>query len=138
MDAQPPEGDLAAVSDIPSLDRLLNASALSAALQEHGRTQVVAALRRDLDAMRERALAGGLLRQELDTGAVAARVAAALAKASEPKLRAVYNLTGTVLHTNLGRALLPDEAVASVLRALTTPANLEFDLDTGGRGDRDG
>ncbi len=137
MDAQPPEGDLAAVSDIPSLDRLLNAPALSAALQEHGRTQVVAALRRDLDAMRERALAGGLLRQELDTGAVAARVAAALAKASEPKLRAVYNLTGTVLHTNLGRALLPDEAVASVLRALTTPANLEFDLDTGGRGDRD-
>ncbi len=137
MDAQPPEGDLAAVSDIPSLDRLLNAPALSAALQEHGRTQVVAALRRDLDAMRERALAGGLLRQELDTGAVAARVAAALAKASEPKLRAVYNLTGTVLHTNLGRALLPDEAVASVLRALTTPANLEFDLHTGGRGDRD-
>ncbi|WP_179216342.1 L-seryl-tRNA(Sec) selenium transferase [Achromobacter xylosoxidans] len=137
MAAQAPAGGMAAVSEIPALDRLLNAPALRAALDEHGRTQVVAALRRDLDALRERALAGGLPRQELDADAVAARVAAALARAAEPRLRAVYNLTGTVLHTNLGRALLPDEAVASVLRALTTPANLEFDLDTGGRGDRD-
>ncbi len=137
MAAQAPAGGIAAVSEIPALDRLLNAPALRAALDEHGRTQVVAALRRDLDALRERALAGGLPRQELDADAVAARVAAALARAAEPRLRAVYNLTGTVLHTNLGRALLPDEAVASVLRALTTPANLEFDLDTGGRGDRD-
>ena len=133
----PSEGSVAAVSDIPPLDRLLNAEALRAALDTHGRTQVVAALRRDLDALRQRALAGGLMRQELDAPVVAARVSAALDKAAQPRLRAVYNLTGTVLHTNLGRALLPDEAVASVLRALTTPANLEFDLDTGGRGDRD-
>lgn len=127
----------AAASDIPSLDRLLNAEALRPALDAHGRTQVVAALRRDLDALRKRALDGGLARHELEPAAVAARTAAALDRAAQPRLRAVYNLTGTVLHTNLGRALLPDEAVASVLRALTTPANLEFDLDSGGRGDRD-
>lgn len=128
---------LAAASDIPSLDRLLNADALQPALETHGRTQVVAALRRDLDALRKRALDGGVPRHELEAAAVAARTSAALDEAAQPRLRAVYNLTGTVLHTNLGRALLPDEAVASVLRALTTPANLEFDLDTGGRGDRD-
>ena len=128
---------LAAASDIPSLDRLLNADALRPALDAHGRTLVVAALRRDLDALRRRALDGGLPRADLDAAAVAERTSAALDKAAQPRLRAVYNLTGTVLHTNLGRALLPDEAVASVLRALTSPANLEFDLDTGGRGDRD-
>ncbi|KAG1190554.1 hypothetical protein G6F35_013913 [Rhizopus arrhizus] len=137
MAEHPSEGAVAAVSDIPPLDRLLNADALRAALDTHGRTQVVAALRRDLDTQRQRALAGQLPRNDLEAPVVAARVSAALDKAAEPRLRAVYNLTGTVLHTNLGRALLPDEAVASVLRALTTPANLEFDLDTGGRGDRD-
>ena len=115
----------------------MNADALRPALDAHGRTQVVAALRQDLDALRQRALQGGLTRAELDAAAVAGRVDAALARATAPRLRAVHNLTGTVLHTNLGRALLPDEAVASVLRALTSPANLEFDLDTGGRGDRD-
>lgn len=126
-----------AAADIPALDRLLNALALAAALDTHGRTQVVAALRRHLDALRQRALAGELPRAELAERAVAAAIDGALARAAAPRLRAVYNLTGTVLHTNLGRALLPDEAVASVLRALTTPANLEFDLDSGGRGDRD-
>jgi L-seryl-tRNA(Ser) seleniumtransferase len=133
----PKSGPGAAVSEIPSLDRLLNAQALAPALAEHGRSQVVAALRKDLAALRERALAGGLPKAELDEAAVAARGAGALASRARPRLRAVYNLTGTVLHTNLGRALLPDEAVASVLRALSSPANLEFDLDSGGRGDRD-
>jgi len=127
----------AAVSDIPSLDRLLNAPAMRAALDAHGRTQVVEALRRHLAGLRERALSGGVDRHALDEAAVAAQVAGALAEAARPRLREVYNLTGTVLHTNLGRALLPDEAVASVARALAAPANLEFDLETGDRGDRD-
>ncbi|WP_043817796.1 L-seryl-tRNA(Sec) selenium transferase, partial [Rubrivivax gelatinosus] len=90
-----------------------------------------------LQRLRERLLAGDAPEAELALPAIAAAVAATLAAEDQPRLRAVFNCTGTVLHTNLGRALLPDAAVQAVVQALTAPANLEYDLATGGRGDRD-
>ncbi len=64
-------------------------------------------------------------------------VGSTLANSNEPSLRQMINLTGTVLHTNLGRAILPQRAIEAVARVASTPNNLEYDVETGGRGDRD-
>ena len=122
---------------LPSVDKVLSTAALKALIAEYGASVCTTAVRATLDALRQRALAGELNAEQLRVEALAPQVAARLAQQFAPRLKAVFNLTGTVLHTNLGRALLPDAAVQSVVQALTTPANLEFDLATGGRGDRD-
>jgi L-seryl-tRNA(Ser) seleniumtransferase len=122
---------------IPSVDRLLNAPALGPLLARYGRTQVTAGLRSHLEELRRAARSGALAPPALTDEAIAATVATGLVAAAHPALRPVFNLTGTVLHTNLGRALLPEAAVAAVTRALTAPVNLEFDLAGGERGERD-
>src|SRR5579883_2278674 len=126
-----------AAAAIPSVDRLLNQPALGILLESHGRSQVTSALRAHLDELRKASLEGSLNPASLGDDRVAAALAAKLGAAAQPRLRPVFNLTGTVLHTNLGRALLPDEAVQAVIQAMRSPVNLEYDLDTGGRGDRD-
>jgi L-seryl-tRNA(Ser) seleniumtransferase len=124
-------------AEIPSVDRLLNDEAFAAAIARYSRTPVTAALRGALAALRQQVALGELPRQALTAGTIAKSVEARLQRDTRPRLRPVFNLTGTVLHTNLGRALLPAEVQESVVRALTCPVNLEYDLDNGGRGDRD-
>jgi L-seryl-tRNA(Ser) seleniumtransferase len=128
----------AAARRLPATDRLLKDAALAPLLVTWGTTQVTQALRDELERLRAALLGGGAVADEaLAPAAIAAAIAAVLERRNASRLRAVFNLTGTVLHTNLGRATLPESAVQAVARALTAPANLEYDLATGGRGERD-
>lgn len=127
----------AGAADIPSLDRLLNGQALESLLARHGRTQVTAALRTHLDDLRHSALAGTLNSTALKESTVAEVLEAKLGETARRRLRPVFNLTGTVLHTNLGRALLPEAALRAVVDTMRAPVNLEFDLASGRRGERD-
>ncbi|WP_376750823.1 L-seryl-tRNA(Sec) selenium transferase [Comamonas terrigena] len=123
---------------LPSVDRLLQSAELQPLLADYGRIATTDAVRQVLEDLRQQLRAGTALAPEaVATAALAAQIGQQLAQLFAPRLRSVYNLTGTVLHTNLGRALLPQAAVDAVVEALTTPANLEYDLATGGRGDRD-
>ncbi len=133
----PQDSARAGMTDIPSLDRLLKSQGFQPLLDTFGRSQVLNTLRPYLDTLRAQARAGELVRLAVSTPAMVQVIQQQLTALAHPRLRPVFNLTGTVLHTNLGRALLPDAAVQAVVQALTAPVNLEFDLDTGGRGDRD-
>ena len=122
---------------LPAVDRVLSAPAFRALAVDYGTRLTTDTLRGVMDALRPAVVAGQATAEQIEPAALATQVRAQLESRFAPRLKAVFNLTGTVLHTNLGRALLPDAAVQAVVQALTTPANLEFDLATGGRGDRD-
>lgn len=123
--------------DLPSVDRLLREPAAAAWLAEHGATLVTAEARGLLAERRSQALAGTLPRAAVQAGALLPDLEARLAARLAPRLRRVINLTGTVIHTNLGRALLADSALQHLLAMMAGPNNLEYDLASGGRGDRD-
>jgi L-seryl-tRNA(Ser) seleniumtransferase len=121
---------------LPSVDRLLNDSRVTPLVARYGRPHVVETLRVLLDAQRL-SLAEASDPAAFDPGAFLDACSARLAAETEPSLRPVYNLTGTVLHTNLGRAVMPKCAAEAVMQAMTSAVNLEFDLEGAARGERD-
>jgi L-seryl-tRNA(Ser) seleniumtransferase len=141
MTARPDEsvvhGSQASPKDLPSVDRLLRSAGAASLVVEHGASLVTTEARAQLDALRIRALAGELGLAEAGLEALVPGLAQRVAKRLAPRLRSVINLTGTVIHTNLGRALLADDALQYLLAVMSGASNLEYDIASGGRGDRD-
>ena len=121
--------------DLPSVDRVLRET--PHLTERWGHERVTTAVRNELEHIRNNMELINSVDKTSILGHVVASVETELENAANSSLISVFNLTGTVLHTNLGRASLPREALDAVLAIAQTPANLEYDLPTGKRGDRD-
>ncbi|MGH7935013.1 MAG: L-seryl-tRNA(Sec) selenium transferase [Candidatus Binataceae bacterium] len=131
---------------LPAVDECLKAAVNDPVLGGFSRNYLKIVVRRAQGALREAILGANgdsLVNSEDASKArdvMVARVldaARAAVAADEPALKTVVNATGVVLHTNLGRALLAEAAIEAVERAARASVNLEYDLESGARGDRD-
>ena len=118
-------------SPLPSLDALLRTHDAEVLRARFGHGALADALREELLRLRDARAFG------TPEAAILEAAADALAHRFAPSQRPVFNLTGTVLHTNLGRARLPPEAAAAAAEALAEATTLELDLASGKRGERD-
>ena len=119
-------------SQLPSIDRLLKSKEGRSLVAEHGRIRVSETLRGIVAEAREQIQRG---KGDLTNRDWIAEARARLASNAGDYQR-VFNLTGTVLHTNLGRALLPEVAIEAAAQAGRFPTTLEYDIHSGRRGAR--
>src|SRR5437667_1674940 len=102
----------------------------------HSHDLIVAAIRRELNELRQRLGQREQVDGQVNAESVAAKVVERLGRELRPKLRVVINATGIVLHTNLGRAPIAEEAAQAAFEAARGYLNLELDLETGKRSSR--
>lgn len=125
------------VRQLPAVDVVLHLA--GDLVNTFGHAFVAQKSREVLDVFRQKILKGemaGIDTDNLDKEVIQALLQS-LTDAETTSLVPVFNLTGTVLHTNLGRAILPESAIDAVAAVSRLPVNLEFDLDSGKRGERD-
>lgn len=127
---------------LPSMDRILNAEQVAAILSEVGAGQVkkmaselLQEIRKDIGS--DPQVAEKRLQDATFFDDFCAELIARLRDRHAGTLVSVLNLTGTILHTNLGRAVLPDSAIEALTEVARAPCNIEYDLLMGKRGDRD-
>jgi L-seryl-tRNA(Ser) seleniumtransferase len=122
-------------SRIPSVDEILKTPQAQQAAERFGRTRAVHAIRHATAVVRREIGAGAALVPGAE--AIAADALLWLETDARPNAQPVFNLTGTVLHTNLGRAILAEAAIDAAMVAMREAMALEFDLAQGKRGERD-
>ena len=126
----------AILSCLPSIDRLLNQADAAQLISDYGRNEVKRVARLCLERMRQAIRRGEEI--DISIAAIFSSMQQSLASRDGPGLRRVFNLTGTVIHTNLGRSPMPRCSIDAVTEVMADATNLEYDLESGSRGDRDG
>tara|TARA_B100001093_G_scaffold157629_1_gene150217 strand:- start:540 stop:1955 length:1416 start_codon:yes stop_codon:yes gene_type:complete len=118
---------------LPSVDTVLLQS--QHLIEQWGRSRVGAAIRSELSNLRNEL--GKDISLDISAESILSAIEINLMADDESAWKQVINLTGTVLHTNLGRAVLPRQAIDAMAKVAAMPTNLEYDLASGGRGERD-
>jgi len=121
---------------IPSVDRLLNSPFLSEILPNYPRSLVLKAVHQVLEGIRNAIKSGHGFEEPLDLDRVSHLVTEKLAILNQPSLKPLINATGVVVHTNLGRSILPERVLAKFKPLAGGYSNLEYDLQRGERGSR--
>ena len=119
---------------LPSVDKLLQLDKAAVLTAQYGHDALVEAMRLVLETVRSAILKDESI--ETDAESLLERASQHLSQRFLPSLRPVINATGVIIHTNLGRALLSNEAQQAIVQVAANYNNLEFDLDTGKRGSR--
>lgn len=122
--------------NLPSVNAILEAPVIQALAGEHAHDLIVATIRQELDGIRQRLGQGETIDGQADADMISARVVERLGRELRPKLRRVINATGIILHTNLGRAPVAEQAAQAAYEAARGYLNLELDLATGQRSSR--
>jgi len=121
---------------LPSVNDVLETPMVQALLSEHAHGAIVSTVREELAELRRRLGQGEQVDGQAGAGEVAARVVERIGRELRPTLRAVINATGILLHTNLGRAPVAEDAARAAYEAARGYLNLELDLETGKRSSR--
>lgn len=131
-------GSAAMLKQLPSLDRFLKLTACQPLIADFGLTQVTEQARAFFSTLRAQVQSGAAIDlHAFNEAGWVAHVQERCAARTTARMRSVINVTGTVIHTNLGRSVLSESAMAFVAAMMQGPNNLEYDLAAGERGDRD-
>lgn len=124
---------------LPSVDEVMSAQEISRSLTEHDRETIVCAVRAVIDSVRAEIVQGTCSDPEkaVEPSAIAERAAADLDRKFAPSIHYVINATGIILHTGLGRAMMPVEAAEAVANVVVGYCNLAADAEKGQRTSRD-
>ncbi len=124
-----------ALSELPSVEQLLQSAAAGDLIERYGRALTVEGLRAALEEARAR-LRSAPLAGVPSPSTILAEAGARLGQWTRPSLQPVINASGVILHTNLGRAPLSKATLAAMSQVSAGYSNLEFDLASGKRGSR--
>ncbi len=139
MSTHPVNATRALLRRIPSVERLFEAAGFQQLASEYGRSELLAATRAVLAKIRKEVIEGRIEETNFETtiDSVASSVRSLLVSTTASSLVPVVNATGIIVHTNLGRAPLPESAIDALAKIARGYSNLEFNLEAGKRGHRE-